>query len=44
MLPSMRHFLKFIDGYEKFNAHGFNIKVSPNEQKLDSAVRIEPAH
>ncbi|KAL8336460.1 hypothetical protein RB601_000326 [Gaeumannomyces tritici] len=26
MLPSMRHFLKFIDGYEKFNAHGFNIK------------------
>jgi hypothetical protein len=28
MLPSMRHFLKFIDGYEKFNAHGFNVKVS----------------
>ncbi|KAK4206968.1 hypothetical protein QBC37DRAFT_105079 [Rhypophila decipiens] len=26
MLPSMRHFLKFVDGYEKFNAHGFNIK------------------
>lgn len=27
MLPSMRHFLKFIDGYEKWDAHGFNIKV-----------------
>ncbi|KAI1297501.1 FAD/NAD(P)-binding domain-containing protein [Xylaria venustula] len=23
MLPSMRHFLKFIDAYEKFNTHGF---------------------
>lgn len=28
MLPSMRHFLKFIDCYEKFDAHGFRIKVS----------------
>jgi glutaredoxin-related protein len=27
MLPSMRHFLKFIDAYEKWDAHGFNIKV-----------------
>ncbi|PHH66063.1 hypothetical protein CDD81_588 [Ophiocordyceps australis] len=26
MLPSMRHFLKFIDCYEKWDAHGFNIK------------------
>ncbi|XXG96049.1 hypothetical protein Hte_002326 [Hypoxylon texense] len=26
MLPSMRHFLKFIDGFEKWNAHGFQIK------------------
>ncbi|KAK1968594.1 hypothetical protein LY78DRAFT_654977 [Colletotrichum sublineola] len=26
MLPSMRHFLKFIDGYEKWDAHGFNVK------------------
>jgi 2-polyprenyl-6-methoxyphenol hydroxylase-like FAD-dependent oxidoreductase len=28
MLPSMRHFLKFIDCYEKFDSHGFRIKVS----------------
>lgn len=28
MLPSMRHFLKFIDCYEKFDAHGFRVKVS----------------
>jgi len=28
MLPSMRHFLKFIDAYEKWDAHGFNIKVT----------------
>lgn len=27
MLPSMRHFLKFIDAYEKWDAHGFNVKV-----------------
>ncbi|KAI0101970.1 FAD/NAD(P)-binding domain-containing protein [Hypoxylon sp. NC0597] len=26
MLPSMRHFLKFIDGYDKWNEHGFRIK------------------
>ncbi|OGE53726.1 hypothetical protein PENARI_c007G03087 [Penicillium arizonense] len=26
MLPSMRHFLKFIDCYEKFDAHGFRVK------------------
>ncbi|KAE8357834.1 hypothetical protein BDV27DRAFT_150994 [Aspergillus caelatus] len=26
MLPSMRHFLKFIDAYEKWDAHGFNVK------------------
>ncbi|KAI1779470.1 hypothetical protein F4818DRAFT_141579 [Hypoxylon cercidicola] len=26
MLPSMRHFLKFIGAYEKWDAHGFNIK------------------
>lgn len=23
----MRHFLKFIDAYDKWDAHGFNIKV-----------------
>jgi hypothetical protein len=28
----MRHFLKYVDGYEKFNAHGFNIKVSSSKQ------------
>ena len=28
MLPSMRHFLKFIDAYEKWDAHGFNVKVN----------------
>jgi hypothetical protein len=28
MLPSMRHFLKFIGAYEKWDAHGFNIKVT----------------
>lgn len=27
MLPSMRHFLRFIDCDEKFNAHGFIKKV-----------------
>ncbi|KJK64105.1 O-methyltransferase [Aspergillus parasiticus SU-1] len=26
MLPSMRHFLKFIDAYDKWDAHGFNVK------------------
>ncbi|OTA94904.1 hypothetical protein M434DRAFT_29445 [Hypoxylon sp. CO27-5] len=26
MLPSMRHFLKFIDGYDKWNDHGFRVK------------------
>ncbi|KAL8984872.1 MAG: hypothetical protein Q9205_001285 [Flavoplaca limonia] len=26
MLPSMRHFLKFIGAYEKWDAHGFNVK------------------
>ncbi|KAL8872460.1 MAG: hypothetical protein Q9174_001916, partial [Haloplaca sp. 1 TL-2023] len=26
MLPSMRHFLKFIDAYEKWDAYGFNVK------------------
>lgn len=30
MLPSMRHFLKFIDAYDKWDAHGFNIKASPS--------------
>ncbi len=29
MLPSMRHFLKFIDAYEKWDSHGFNVKVWP---------------
>ncbi|RDW58540.1 uncharacterized protein DSM5745_11231 [Aspergillus mulundensis] len=28
MLPSMRHFLKFIDAYDKWDAHGFNIKYT----------------
>lgn len=27
MLPSMGHFLKFIDAYEKWDAYGFNVKV-----------------
>ncbi|KAI1163376.1 FAD/NAD(P)-binding domain-containing protein [Nemania serpens] len=26
MLPSMGHFLKFIDAYEKWDAYGFNVK------------------
>ncbi|KAI0842124.1 hypothetical protein F5Y06DRAFT_306973 [Hypoxylon sp. FL0890] len=26
MLPSMRHFLRFIDAYDKWDAHGFKIK------------------
>ncbi|KAF3933287.1 hypothetical protein ABW20_dc0102475 [Dactylellina cionopaga] len=33
MLPSMRHFLKIIDCYDKFDAHGFN-------QKNGAAFRI----
>lgn len=28
MLPSMRHFLRFIGAYEKLDAHGFIIKVT----------------
>ncbi|ROV88111.1 hypothetical protein VSDG_09379 [Cytospora chrysosperma] len=28
MLPSMRHFLKFIDAYDKWDAHGFNVKAN----------------
>ncbi|KAG6355157.1 hypothetical protein INS49_004238 [Diaporthe citri] len=32
MLPSMRHFLKFIDAYEKWDAHGFNVKAKINTQ------------
>jgi flavin-dependent dehydrogenase len=28
MLPSMRHFLKFIDLYEKYNNYGFRVKVN----------------
>lgn len=27
MLPSIRHFLKFVDAYEKFDQHGFIHKV-----------------
>lgn len=27
MLPSIRHFLKFIDCYDKFDKHGFIHKV-----------------
>lgn len=27
MLPSMRHFLRFIGLYDKFNSHGFRVKV-----------------
>ncbi|KAK5989787.1 Flavin-dependent halogenase aclH [Cladobotryum mycophilum] len=26
MLPSMRHFLKYVGAYEKWDAHGFNVK------------------
>ncbi|KAI2602097.1 FAD/NAD(P)-binding domain-containing protein [Hypoxylon sp. NC1633] len=26
MLPSIRHFLKFVDGYDEWNAHGFQVK------------------
>jgi hypothetical protein len=36
MLPSMRHFLEFIDYYDTFNSHGFIKKVSaspPEGQK-----------
>lgn len=29
MLPSIRHFLKFIDCYDKFDQHGFIHKVRP---------------
>ncbi|KAL6238481.1 hypothetical protein BDW75DRAFT_247227 [Aspergillus navahoensis] len=41
MLPSMRHFLKFIDAYDKWDAHGFNIKVrkaptNPERPLLDT--------
>ncbi|KAI1416678.1 FAD/NAD(P)-binding domain-containing protein [Hypoxylon sp. FL1857] len=36
MLPSMRHFLKFIDGYEKWKEHGFRIKNG-------GAFRLDPA-
>ena len=35
MLPSMRHFLKFIDAYEKWDAHGFNVKVRYEKRKLN---------
>jgi hypothetical protein len=34
----MRHFLKFIDAYEKWDAHGFNIKV--RSKANTPAVRI----
>ncbi|KAI0839910.1 FAD/NAD(P)-binding domain-containing protein, partial [Hypoxylon sp. FL0890] len=36
MLPSMRHFLKFIDGYDKWNEHGFRVKNG-------GAFRLDPA-
>lgn len=36
MLPSMRHFLKFIDAYEKWDAHGFNIKVRQSGTEVNS--------
>lgn len=32
MLPSMRHFLEFIDCYDTFNSHGFIKKVSASRQ------------
>ncbi|KAK8134770.1 tryptophan halogenase domain-containing protein [Apiospora sp. TS-2023a] len=40
MLPSMRHFLKFIDGYEKWDAHGFNVKVTDAEWQNGGAFRL----
>ncbi|KAI1141345.1 FAD/NAD(P)-binding domain-containing protein [Hypoxylon sp. FL0543] len=36
MLPSMRHFLKFVDAYEKWIAHGFRVKNG-------GAFRLDPA-
>lgn len=37
MLPSMRHFLKFIDFHDEFNSHGFIKKVIPWWQFLGAA-------
>ncbi len=41
MLPSMRHFLKFIDAYDKWDAHGFNIKVRDGSGELFKSLRGE---
>lgn len=35
MLPSMRHFLRFIDLDDKFNNHGFYIKVRSDTWQQD---------
>jgi hypothetical protein len=40
MLPSMRHFLEFIDCYDTFNSHGFIKKVSPG----GGSVLLKAAH
>ncbi|KAI1380237.1 FAD/NAD(P)-binding domain-containing protein [Hypoxylon crocopeplum] len=37
MLPSMRHFLKFIDAYDKWQAHGFQVKNG-------GGFRLNPSH
>ena len=34
MLPSMRHFLEFIDAYEKWDSYGFTVKVRHDKRKL----------
>lgn len=38
MLPSTRHFLKYIDAYEKWDAHGFQVKVTNLSLLLDPSV------
>lgn len=43
MLPSMRYYLKFIDAYEKWNSHGFRIKVRLIHMRGHVAVDI-PLH
>jgi hypothetical protein len=36
----MRHFLKFIDAYEKWDAYGFNVKVISLGAWLDSSEGV----
>ena len=35
-LPSLRHFFKFIDFYDKFDAHGFYHKVHGSFMRISS--------